>query len=223
MLDFAQARRMMVDGQLRTFDVNDLPLLAAIDDVPRERFVHEDRVGFAYIDQDIPVSDGLDVPERRFMLAPMVLGRLIQALGIQKGDKVLDLACGLGYSSAVITRLGASVVALEASETLADAARVRLGQCGIENVKTVAGPLDKGFAEQAPYNAILINGAVEVKPQGLLEQLAGGGRLACIEGRGRAARAKLYVRSGNAFGARSLFDAAAPVLMAFRAEPGFVF
>src|SRR5215204_6545048 len=82
MLDFAQARRMMVDGQLRTFDVNDLPLLAVVDDLPRERFVPDDRVAFAYIDQDIPVSDGLDVPEPRFMLAPMVLARLVQALDV---------------------------------------------------------------------------------------------------------------------------------------------
>jgi protein-L-isoaspartate(D-aspartate) O-methyltransferase len=223
MLDFAQARRMMVDGQLRTFDVNDLPLLAVVDDVPRERFVPEDRMAFAYIDQNIPVSDGLDAPERRFMLAPMVLGRLIQALGIKSGDKVLDVACGLGYSSAVMARLGAFVTALEASQALAEAARLRLGQCGIETARTVTGPLERGFPDEAPYDAILINGAVEVKPQVLLEQLAEGGRLACIQGRGRAAGAKLYVRSGDAFGARSLFDAAAPVLMAFRAEPRFVF
>jgi protein-L-isoaspartate(D-aspartate) O-methyltransferase len=223
MLDFAQARRMMVDGQLRTFDVNDLPLLSAMDDIPRERFVPDDRVAFAYIDQDIPVSDGLGVPERRFMLAPMVLARLIQALDIRSGDKVLDVACGLGYSSAVLARLGASVVALEASEALAKAARARLSQVGVSNVRVAAGPLEKGFPEAAPYNVILINGAVDVRPQGLLEQLAEGGCLACVEGRGRAARAKLYVRSGDSFGARSLFDAATPLLMAFRTEPGFAF
>jgi protein-L-isoaspartate(D-aspartate) O-methyltransferase len=223
MLDFAQARRMMVDGQLRTFDVNDLPLLAAMDDVPRERFAPNDLVSFAYIDKDLPVSDGLDVPERRFMLAPMVLARLIQALDIKSGEKVLDMACGLGYSSAILARLGASMTALEASDALAEAARVRLAQCGFETVTVVAGPLEKGFAAAAPYDAILVNGAVEVKPQALLEQLAEGGRLACVEGRGRAAKAKLYVRSGDAFGARSLFDAAAPALMAFKAEPGFVF
>lgn len=223
MLDFAQARRMMIDGQLRTFDVNDLPLLAAMDDIPRERFVPESRSAFAYIDQDIPVSDGLDAPERRFMLAPMVLARLIQALEVKRGEKALDVACGLGYSSAVLARLGASVIALEASEALAQAARERLGQCGFDGIKTVAGPLDRGYPDGAPYDVILINGAVEVKPQGLLEQLADGGRLACVEGRGRAAKARLYVRSGKASGARSLFDAAVPSLMAFRAEPGFVF
>ncbi len=223
MLDFAQARRMMVDGQLRTFDVNDLPLLAAMDDVPRERFVPGGREAFAHIDQNIPVSDGLDVPEPRAMLTPMVLARLIQALDIDKDDKVLDVACGLGYSSAVLARLGASVVALEESPALAEAARARLAQCGVAGVTVTAGSLDKGFPDAAPYEAILINGAVDARPQTLLDQLAEGGRLACVEGRGRAAKAKLYVRAGDAFGARALFDAAAPLLGAFRVEPGFVF
>ena len=166
MLDFAQARRMMVDCQLRTFDVNDLPLLVVMDDVPRERFVPEDHAAFAYIDRDIPVSDGLEAPERRFMLAPMVLARLIQSLDVRKGDKV-------SMSQGARLRVGGDgparrvVIALEASEALAKAARERLGQCGVETVRTVAGPLDKGFAEAAPYDAILVNGAVEMKPQGL--------------------------------------------------------
>src|SRR3954447_16013014 len=85
MLDFAQARRMMVDCQLRTFDVNDLAVLSAMDDVPRERFVPEGREAFAYIDKAIPVSDDADALERRAMLAPMVLARLIQALGLERG------------------------------------------------------------------------------------------------------------------------------------------
>ncbi|MFL5053743.1 MAG: protein-L-isoaspartate O-methyltransferase family protein, partial [Microvirga sp.] len=104
MVDFAQARRMMVDSQLRTFDVNDVPLLDAMETIPRERFVLPGRVGLAYIDQDIPVSEGA---ERRFMLAPMVLARMIQSLEISPGMKALDVAGGLGYSSAVLAELGA--------------------------------------------------------------------------------------------------------------------
>ena len=157
------------------------------------------------------------------MLSPMVLARMIQALAVTAGTRALDVACGLGYSSAVLARLGASVVALEADEALAEEARRRLAGCGYAGVTVVAGPLERGHAEAAPYDAVLVNGAVEVKPEGLLGQLADGGRLVCVEGRGRSAKAMFYVRAGAAFGARPLFDAAAPLLSAFRAEPGFVF
>jgi protein-L-isoaspartate(D-aspartate) O-methyltransferase len=219
-MDFAQARRMMVDSQLRTFDVNDIPLLDAMGDIPRERFVLPGRESLAYIDQDLPVSEGA---ERRFMLAPMVLGRMIQALEIEPGMRVLDVAPGLGYSSAVLARLGATVVALESSEALAAQARERLAALAIVGVTVVVGPLDRGHAAEAPYDAILINGAIEVKPEALLQQLSATGRLVCVQGRGRAAKATLYVRSGQAFGLRNIFDAAAPRLPEFQAEPGFVF
>jgi protein-L-isoaspartate(D-aspartate) O-methyltransferase len=223
MLDFAKARRMMVDSQLRTFDVNDLALLAAFDELPRERFVPPGREGLAYMDQDIPVSEVGMGAERRYMLSPMILARMIQALEAGHGAKVLDVAPGLGYSSAVLARLGCSVIALEASEALAEEARRRLGRCGVEGVMIATGPVERGYAEAAPYEAILVNGAIEVRPDGLLRQLGEAGRLVCVEGRGRAARATLYVRAGDAYGSRPLFDAAAAPLTAFRAEPGFVF
>ena len=111
MVDFTQARRTMVDSQLRTFDVNDISLLDAMDDVPREHFVLPGREQLAYSDLELPVSEGAD---RRFMLSPMVLARLIQALEIDGGDQVLDVASGRGYSSAVLSELGAYVTALEA-------------------------------------------------------------------------------------------------------------
>jgi protein-L-isoaspartate(D-aspartate) O-methyltransferase len=220
MVDFAQLRRMMVDSQLRTFDVNDIPLLDAMGAIPRERFVLPGREGLAYIDQDLLVSEG---DERRFMLSPMVLARMIQALEIEPGMAVLDVACGLGYSSAVLRELGATVTALESSEALASAAQARLSSVGADDVAVVAGPLERGFAQNAPYDAVLVNGAVEVRPEELLRQLGDDGRLICVEGRGRSAKATLYVRSGDAFGQRSLFDAAAPVLAPFQQEPGFVF
>jgi protein-L-isoaspartate(D-aspartate) O-methyltransferase len=220
MVDFTQARRMMVDSQLRTFDVNDMPLLDAMDSVPRERFVLPGREELAYIDQDILVSDGA---ERRFMLSPMILGRMIQALAIEAGEKVLDVACGRGYSSAVFAALGARVTALEADPALAEAARQALAAAGVDGVAVEAGSLDQGCSRNAPYDAILVNGAVEVRPEALLQQLAEGGRLVCVKGRGRAARATLYVRSGDAFGERNLFDAAAPLLAPFAQKPGFTF
>jgi protein-L-isoaspartate(D-aspartate) O-methyltransferase len=220
MVDFTQARRIMVDSQLRTFDVNDLPLLDAMDSVPREKFVLPGRESLAYIDQHILVSDG---DERRYMLSPMILGRMIQALGVEAGEKVLDVACGRGYSSAVFAELGAQVTALEADEALAAAARQSLADAGVTGIAVVAGPIEKGWVRNAHYDVILINGSVEVRPEELLSQLNEGGRLVCVKGHGRAARATLYVRTGNAFGERSLFDAAVPLLPAFTLKPSFTF
>jgi len=220
MVDFTQARRMMVDGQLRTFDVNDIPLLDAMDTVPRERFVLPGREDLAYMDQHILVSEG---SERRFMLSPMILGRLIQGLGIDAGDKVLDVAAGRGYASAVFAELGAQATALESDPALAEAARQSLAAAGYAHVLVETRPLEQGWAGNAPYHAILVNGAVEIRPEELLRQLADGGRLVCVKGQGRAARATLYVRSGDVFGERSLFDAAAPLLAPFTLKPSFTF
>ncbi|ACA20164.1 protein-L-isoaspartate(D-aspartate) O-methyltransferase [Methylobacterium sp. 4-46] len=220
MLDFAQARRLMVDCQLRTFDVTDIALLDAFDAVPRERFVPEGREAFAYIDQ--PIVLGSEEGETRAMPSPMVLARLIQALAVRPGERALDVAAGLGYGAALLDRLGASVVALESLPGLAAAARERLAAAG-KPIPVETGPLEAGAPKGAPYDVILVEGRVERRPQALLEQLADGGRLACVQGEGRTGKATLWVRAGNAFGARPLFDAAVPALRAFAAEPGFTF
>lgn len=222
MLDYAQARRTMVDCQLRTFDVVDIALLSAMDRVPREAFVPAGREDLAYSDQPTIVAAGTETSEPRAMLVPMVAGRLIQALAIAPGARVLDVACGLGYSAAVMAHLGAHVVALETSEDLTGEARRRLaGTAGILDVRT--GPLDEGVGERAPYDAILVNGLIEKRPEALLQQLAEGGRLACVQRIGSASRAVLFVRSGGTFGSRPLFEAQASALMDFRVAPAFVF
>lgn len=212
MLDYAQARRLMVDCQLRTFDVNDVAVLDAFDAVPRERFVPPGREDFAYIDGTLPLGHG------RAMPAPMLLARMIQALAVGLGVRVLDVATGYGYGAAVLGRLGATVVGLESVPALAAAARERLS-----GVEVVEGPLEAGAPAGAPYDAILIEGRIEVRPQALLDQLRDGGRLVCVMGRERAAKTTLFVRSGDAFGARPLFDAALPGLEGFAAEAVFAF
>ena len=121
-------------------------------------------------------------------------------------------------ASAVMTRLGASVVALESSPTLVEAARERLAACGAEGVTLAQGPLEEGCPDASPFDAILVNGSIDRRPDLLLGQLAEGGRLVAVRGRGRAGSAVLFVRAGDAFGSRSLFDAVAPVLDAFREE-----
>ena len=110
MTDFAAARRMMVDGQVRTADVTDLRLLAAMLELPRERFCPEDKASLAYLDLDVPVSEQ-GQPVRR-LLKPMVLAKLIQAADIAETDHVLDVGCATGYSTALLTRLAGSVVGL---------------------------------------------------------------------------------------------------------------
>lgn len=226
MLDFAQARRTMVDCQLRTFDVTDLAVLAAMDEVPRELFVPEGRETLAYSDQDLPVAGSGGGP--RLMLKPMVLGRMIQTLDVGPGMRVLDVAGGLGYGAAILRRLGAEVTLLESDQGLADAALERLARLGVGGITAKYGPLENGFADGAPYDAILVNGAVEMRPERLLAQLADRGRLICVEGRagptgGVVGKAMLYVRAGDAFGPRSPFGASAPLLPAFRQPPAFVF
>ncbi|GJE18696.1 protein-L-isoaspartate O-methyltransferase family protein [Methylobacterium marchantiae] len=216
MLDYAQARRLMVDCQLRTFDVNDIAVLDAFEAVPRERYVPPGREDFAYIDQTLRIG-GQD----RAIPAPMILARMVQALQLAPGQAVLDVATGYGYAAAVMRQLGARVVALESDETLAAEAGSRLS--GIEGIEIVRGPLEAGAAAAGPFDAILVNGRVETRPQALLDQLKDGGRLACVMGRDRAAKATLFVRTGDAFGARPLFDATLPALSAFATDSGFSF
>ncbi|MCJ2010016.1 protein-L-isoaspartate O-methyltransferase [Methylobacterium sp. E-041] len=218
MLDYAQARRLMVDCQLRTFDVNDIAVLDAFDAVPRENFVPPGAEPFAYIDQNLKLggSDG----DLRYMPASMLLARMIQALRIGGGVRALDVGTGYGYAAAVMARLGGRVTALESDPALAEAARERLDGTQVE---VVEGPLAAGLPKAGPYDAILINGRVEVRPQALLDQLKDEGRLVCVLGRDKSAKATLFVRAGDAFGARPLFDAALPGLAAFREEAGFAF
>jgi protein-L-isoaspartate(D-aspartate) O-methyltransferase len=217
MIDYAQARRMMVDCQLRTFDVNDNTVLDAFDTVPREAFVPKGREAFAYIDQTL----NLDAPggETRCLPAPMVLARMIQAARVRPGITALDVASGTGYAAAIMAQLGAQVTALESVPDLAAAARARLGT----TAEVLEGPINAGAPKQAPFDVILINGRVEVRPQALLEQLKDDGRLACVMGPHRNAKVMLFVRAGDAFGARPLFDASLPGLDAFAAEAGFAF
>lgn len=217
MLDHAQARQLMVDCQLRTFDVNDVAVLDAFATVPRERFVQPGSEDFAYIDRTLRISAGGG--EARAMPAPMLLARMIQALKIRPGARVLDVAAGYGYGTALLAELEARVVALECKTGLAQAARERLGP----TAEVIDGPLGEGAPGQGPYDAILIQGRIETRPQVLLDQLRGDGRLVCVLGPDRAAKVTLFVRAGDAFGSRPLFDANLPALKDFSAAPAFTF
>lgn len=221
MFDFARARRTMVDCQVRTFDVTDRAVLAALEHLPRERFVPEDRQLLAFSDQHLVVSD--DREHGRFLLAPLILARLLQALELREGARALDVGAATGYSSAILAHLGAEVTALESDAAVADRARELAAEFGGGRINVVTGPLAAGWSAAAPYDAIVVNGAFEVAPEKLVAQLADGGRLVGVSSASGAPKAVLIQRAGASFGTRTLFDAPAPVLDGFRAPADFVF
>lgn len=220
MIDFAQMRRMMVDGQVRTADVTDLRLLAALLEVPRERFVPASQQAIAYLDLDIPLAEAARAPGRR-LLRPMVLAKLIQAASVRDVDRVLDVACATGYSTAVLARLCAGVVALEEDEALAEFAAERLA--GLSNVRVASGPLAAGRPEHAPYDLILLNGAIEIAPRVLLSQLKDGGRLVGVVGGEPVGKGTVYRAAAGRASPHPEFDAAAPLLPGFAKPAEFVF
>jgi len=220
MIDFAHARRMMVEGQIRTNDVTELRLLAAFDEVPRERFVPERWQPIAYLDRDVPVQAAVGP---RSLLKPLVLAKLIQAAEVGEGDRVLDVGCATGYASAILSRLARLVVALEEDDALAASAARTLAAVGAGNVKVVTGALSAGWPREAPYDVILLDGATETAPQALLDQLSDGGRLVAVVGRAPIGRGTVYRRSGTHVSAHAEFDAVASLLPGFSKPPAFVF
>ncbi len=213
MADFAALRRNMVDCQLRTFDVTDRAVLAAMDAVPRELFVPAGMQELAYIDQ--PVSlDAFGAPGRQ-LLAPMTSGRMLQTLDVQPGQSFLDYACGTGYTSAVANALGAEVTAYDASPELREVARKLLSSTQ-PPAADVVDALPKG-----PFDLIFVNGSCDRQPDELFALLADGGKLMFVHGQGRAGRTMLHQRSGSAFSGRAIFDTVAQSVDEFKRMTAF--
>ncbi len=218
-MDYALARLNMVESQIRTNKVTDPGVIAAFESVPRELFVPKSKRGIAYMDEALEIGGG------RYMLEPMILARLLQAAIPEPTDVALDLACGTGYATVLMSRLVSTVVGIDEIDTLVEQGNGVLSGLEIDNAALVAGPLTAGYRKQAPYNIILVDGAVETLPDELFDQLANGGRLVTVEGGSnvRPGVAVLYEKLSGRIGRRILFDAGTPILAGFRREPGFVF
>ncbi len=208
--DYAAARSAMVDAQLRPEGVNYPPVLEAMAAVRREEFVAADARPLAYIDRSVPIGDG------RLMSPPAVLGKLLTEMVPLSGERALVVGCGTGYSVAVLKAMGLEVTGLECSAVLAGRAR----ELGI-NVEE--GPLEDGWKPDAPYPLILIDGAIEHIPEGIVAQLSRNGRLGtALIDRG-VCRLAVGRRAGKGFGIRTLADASAAALPGFARPRTFTF
>lgn len=210
----------MVDCQVRPNSVTDHRVIAAFLQVPREEFVSPKERPLAYIDEDLPLSgDG----RGRYLMECMTLSKLVQLADVAADNIVLDIGCATGYSSAVLSRLSSSVVALESDAALAEDATDTLLRLGYDNVAVVTGPLPEGYAKEAPYDVIFVGGAVEERPDALLKQLKIGGRLVCVEGRGNTGEAMLYTNTAGIISARPVFNSAVMPLPGFERAEAFQF
>ena len=212
--DFEAMRRAMVASQLRTTGVSDPRVISAMSEVPREDFVPAARRAIAYADALVPLADG------RSLNTPMALGRLLTEAQPRREDRALVVGAATGYAAAVLSRLVASVTAVEENGDLAEAAGQALQGYGVD---LVSGSLRDGWAAGAPYDLILIDGAVEAVPDTLIEQLVEGGRLASGRIDNGVTRLAVGRRARHGFGMVPFSDAAAAVLPGFAKPKVFTF
>jgi len=217
MTDFSAARASMVESQIRTSDVTDLDILGAFRRTAREAFVPTARKALSYADCQVETDEG------RTMLSPRDLSKMIQAVEIEPQDVVLDLACGRGYSTAILAQLADTVVGLETDEAAVARATELLVEADISNAAVVQGDLKSGAAEHGPFDVIFVGAALPRVHRPWFSQLSNGGRLVCIIQTGPVGRVTVFTKSGDAVGETVAFDTSAPYLPGFEAEPAFVF
>ena len=215
MTDYKARRTMMVDTQVRPSDVTKFPIIDAMLNVPREDFVPASLREAAYIGENIALGANC------VMLEPRTLAKMLDALSIEPDHVVLDLGCGLGYSTAILAKMAEFVVAVEEDADYATQAQNILSESGVDNAAVMQGSLRDGAAKSAPYDIVMIQGAVEVVPDAILAQLRDGGRIACIFAEGALGVVRIGHKIDGAVNWRYAFNAGAPVLSGFQKEAAF--
>jgi protein-L-isoaspartate(D-aspartate) O-methyltransferase len=221
MADYSLQRKNMVESQVRPSDITDRRIIRAMLDVAREQFCPPASSATAYMDQDVKVADAKPGQPARYLTATRILAKLIQGLDVAETDHVLHVGAASGYATVILARLAAKVTAVEADAGLA--ASLAQNLAGLTSVTPVTGILALGHLAGAPYDAILIDGAVSDVPQALLDQLRDGGRMVAVVGTGRVGRITRWQRRGTAVESRVLGDAGAPQLPGFEKAAAFVF
>ena len=215
MTSFAQRRRMMVDTQVRPSDVTKFPIIDAMLATPREHYLPDAFSEAAYMGENIDIAPG------RVLLEPRTFGKMLDALAIGEDEMVLDIGCNYGYSAALLSRLAQVVIAVEEEADMAAEAPGLLAEDGRDNVVFVEGPLAEGAAEHAPFDVIIVEGAVEEVPATIAEQLKEGGRIACLFQDGPLGVVRIGIKSGGHISWRFAFNAGAPVLPGFTSARAF--
>ena len=217
MFDYAAARQHMINSQIRTNDVTDGAILASFRAIPRELFVPTGQRALSYSDVHIKTDD------ERYLLRPRDFSKMIEAAEIKPTDIVLDIACGRGYSTAVLAGLCDTVVGLEDDEERVTHATDLLTKAEVSNAAIVKSDLKSGAREHGPFDVIMLSGSVPSVPKTWLDQLSNGGRLVAVIQNGPIGRVSVFTRGGDAVGERVVFDASVPTLPGFETVPEFVF
>ncbi|WP_438986585.1 protein-L-isoaspartate O-methyltransferase family protein [Marivivens donghaensis] len=215
MADYTTRRTMMVDTQVRPSDVTKFPIIDAMLSVPREAFVPSTMREAAYIGENLDIGGG------RVLLEPRTLAKMLDVLDIKPTEVILDIAPGLGYSTAVLAHMAEFVIGVEDDESRAEEAQSILSEQGIDNAVIISGALAEGAAKSGPYDVIILQGAVEVLPDSLLAQLKDGGRIVSIFAEGDLGVVRIGYKMDQRINWRMAFNAGAPVLTGFAKKAEF--
>lgn len=219
-MDYAKARRHMVDSQILPNRVTDPRIIATMESLPRESFVPDERKGLAYVDEAIPVGNG------RHLMEPMIVARLLQTAEPNEDDVALVVGSATGYTAAVLAKMTSTVVVVESDAELAAQASSTLSELGIDNVAVMEGVLSEGYPKQAPYDLIIFDGSVAEVPESIQAQLAEGGRLVAVVGgqdHGLLGSAVVMSNFHGALSERAVFEVGTPPLPGFAQSQAFSF
>lgn len=216
-MDFQEQRHNMVEGQVRPNKVTDEAVFEALEQTPRELFVSKNLQSIAYSDSPLKAGGG------RYLMPPMVIARLLDALMVDPADVALMIGAGSGYEAALLGKLANTVVVVESDAELAAQATDRLAAVDLDAVAVIEGDMTQGLAGQGPFDVILFNGAIAEAPKTILDQLADGGRAIGVVHHVGVGRAVLYTKTGDVITEVEVFDANTPILPGFEPKPVFVF
>jgi len=217
MTDYKTARTAMVDSQIRPSDVTKYPIIEAFLSTPREVYVPNACRSIAY------AGEHMDLGNRRSLLDPRVFAKMLDTLNVQPDELVLDIGCGLGYSTAILAKLAEAVVAVESDAGMVENATATLSEQSVDNAFVTFGDLTEGNAKNGPYDVIILQGSVDEIPGSLINQLKDGGRICTIFNDHKLGECRIGYKAHQNLSWDTVFNATAPLIAGFEAKTEFKF